>query len=237
MEEEVVSGDLAEANQVANQHKEAMELWMLFMKKSVQHQLPVEKFERLVEVHYGKHPLPPRLIAELILRPTPQHDYQLPVPVPIYIQKLLELGFIDIPSLLLALYKYSSSHNLTAAKSAKRWKHNWLQEEFLFYRMSKMVSQGKGIKDVWQGALIAVMVTRWMTLFTAASAAFQADILGQLQVDSAKPDMEAANAAFVMLLLNVCESDVVARGLAGARMKGGCFTSLPPPSSFVIHVG
>ncbi|KAG7106635.1 Mediator of RNA polymerase II transcription subunit 5 like protein [Verticillium longisporum] len=77
-------------------------------------------------------------------------------------------------------------------------------------------------------------MSKWMTLFTDASTAFAVDPMGQMQANQARDEMDCARAAFVALLLGVCENQVVLKALsrpqaAAARkaMSEGLATFVP----------
>jgi mediator of RNA polymerase II transcription subunit 5 len=63
-------------------------------------------------------------------------------------------------------------------------------------------------------------MAKWMALFTSASAAFAQDVMGQLQSTQVRDEMEASRAAFVMLLLSVCENQTVLSALSRPYAKG-----------------
>jgi len=206
--------------------------WQAFLSKCLATRLDPATFEDFIPVHSSKHPLPPAVIADLFLRPQPRSRDYLDPRIPRYVQVLVQLGLVDTSSVLKALYKYSTSHTQSEGATGRasqgdgdntvRWGSSYGHEEAFFYRMSKAVVQGTGIKTAREGLEIAKVMAGWMSLFTAASASFAAaDVMGQLHTSQSQTEMESARAAFVMLLLNVCESPLVLQVLATPPAKGG----------------
>lgn len=212
----------------ARDHKQAVDEWDRFLAQCILKRLDPEPFDTYVSVLYSRHPLPPAVVADIFLKPQPANRESLDPRVPRYIQVLSEKKLIDTPSILKALYKYSTSHtqaqavghaDIEVAQTTAdwRWKSSYGQEETIFYRLTKAVALGTGIKSFGDAVAVCKIVAKWMTLFTQAATAFAQDILNQLQ---AKEDMETSRAAFVMLLLGVCENPIVLKALGNSSAKG-----------------
>ncbi|KAI1822898.1 mediator of RNA polymerase II transcription subunit 5 [Xylaria intraflava] len=199
--------------------------WAKFISRCLNSRLDPEEFESYVASLYNKHPLPPAAIADICLRPQPSNHESLDPRISRYLQVLTQRKLVDTPSILSSLYQYSTSQGYlhrTGADSQDRiplrWANSYSPEEVLFYRLSKAVRLGTGIKNPTEALKICAFMAQWMTMFTAASAAFAQDVMGQLQ-GSLRDEMEAARAAFVMLLLGVCENEHVLRGLSRPAAK------------------
>ncbi|PNH63294.1 hypothetical protein VD0001_g9183 [Verticillium dahliae] len=204
----------------------ALSRWQKFIAKSLAKRLDPEQFESYAPILYSKHPLPPVIIADLFLRPRSGNRQFLDPRIPQYLQSLSKLRYIDIPSVLKGLYRYSTSH--TQAHPAEgqapegdgeatrliRWGSSYGSEEVMFYRLTKAVAQGAAIQDAAVALEIARIMSKWMTLFTDASTAFAVDPMGQMQANQARDEMDCARAAFVALLLGVCENQVVLKALS-----------------------
>ncbi|KAI1438531.1 mediator of RNA polymerase II transcription subunit 5 [Xylaria sp. CBS 124048] len=195
--------------------------WVKFLSRSLSSRIDPEEFDSYVGILYNKHPLSPVAIADICLQPQPSNQESLDPRVSRFLQVLIQRKFIDTPSILNALHKYSTSQIYLPSTTGPddhhriplRWTNSYGPEEVLFYRLSKSVRLGTGIKSPSEALRICVSMSRWMTMFTAASAAFAQDVMGQLQ-GTVRDEMEAARAAFVMLLLGVCENENVLRGLS-----------------------
>lgn len=210
----------------------AVDEWKKFLSRSLVARLDVETFQTYVTILHSKCPLPPVPVADIFLRPQPANHDLLDPRVPRYLQVLLQLKYIDSTSILKALYRYSTSHvqSQGARQNGEvqgkgqadvlRWGSSYGAEEVIFYRLTKGVAQGTGIRTPMDAVAVAKIMARWMKLFTTASAAFAADVMGQLQNSSSRDEMESARAAFVMLLLGVCENQVVLGALSKPVAKG-----------------
>ncbi|KAI2643530.1 mediator of RNA polymerase II transcription subunit 5 [Xylaria nigripes] len=196
--------------------------WAKYISQCLNTRLDPEEFDPYVSILYNKHPLPPIAIADICLRPQPSNHESLDPRISRYLQVLTQRKLVDTPSILSSLYKYSTSqmylHPTGEDRAPLRWANSYSPEEVLFYRLSKAVRLGTGIKNPSEALTICVLMAQWMTMFTAASAAFAQDVMGQLQ-GTLRDEMEAARAAFVMLLLGVCENENVLRGLSRPPAK------------------
>lgn len=213
----------------------ALLYWKQFFTQCIVKRLDTPKFEEFVTLVYSKYPLPPVVIADLFLKPQLNNHYNLDPRIPPYIQVLFRLGYIDTPSILKALYKYSSSHaqsqtqptgiegqdGAEPAKKTLRWGNSYWVEEFMFYSLTKSVVEDNAISDSGIAFEVVKSISKWMTLFTAAATAFAADMLGQLQASQSRVnEMESARAAFVALLLRLCENEVLVKAVSKPFAKG-----------------
>ena len=230
----------------AQDHHQSIEQWDKFLAQCISTRLDPEPFESFVTVLNSKHPLPPTAIADVFLRPQPSNHESLDPRIPRYIQVLSHRRLIDTPSILKAMYKYSTSHTQAqraghppleaeisharssdadgagARQATLRWASSYASEEVIFYRLTKAVGLGTGIKSASDALDVCKVIARWMSLFTSASAAFAQDVMGQLQSTQSRDEMEAARAAFVMLLLSVCENQTVLNAMSRPFARGMC---------------
>ncbi|GJC88183.1 mediator of RNA polymerase II transcription subunit 5 [Colletotrichum liriopes] len=209
----------------------ALEQWSEFIARSLAHRIDPDKFESYIPFLQVKHPLPPVAVADLFLRPQPHNHESLDPRVPRYLQVLSDLNYIDTPSILKALYRYSTSraHSRDAAQpvngetqrpNVPRWGSSYAAEEVMFYRLTKSVAQGTAIQNTGTGLEIANIMAKWIALFTDAATAFTVDVMGQLHNSQVREEMESARAAFVALLLGVCENQVVLKALSKPEAQG-----------------
>ncbi|ETS80121.1 hypothetical protein PFICI_07650 [Pestalotiopsis fici W106-1] len=227
--------------------KHSIDEWEKFIALCILKRLDPEPFETYVTVLHSRHPLPPAAVADVFLKPQPTNRENLDPRVPRYVQILSEKRFIDTPSILKALYKHSTSHTqaqavghadpeVAQATPETRWKNSYGQEETIFYRLTKSVALGTGIKSFGDAIAVCKVVAKWMSLFTSAAAAFAQDIMGQAHSLQAKDDMEASRAAFVMMLLGVCENQTVLRALSGPSAKEARKALSESLSSFIPSI-
>lgn len=254
---------------LADHHGQSLTQWRNFMSRCISSRLDPETFDSYVVLLQSKHPLPVPAIADICLRPQAPNHESLDPRIPRYVQVLVQRGLVNTPSILTALYKYSSSQALADPQQQQRsqqhsqdtannlagkdsgrtggqhqqqqqqrllWRSSYAAEEVIFYRLTKAVGLGSGIKSAGDAVQVCAIMARWMTLFTSASAAFsQQDLMmatgaagaGDAAAGAApltaqsREEMEAARAAFVMLLLSVCENPTVLKALAQPYAKGG----------------
>lgn len=299
----------------------SLHAWTAFLAHALAVRLDVETFAEFAPRLAARHPLGPRLIAEVLLRPpgaagdsggissagsgsgkgktdgsfkravarggnTNSSNSWGPDPrIPRYLDVLLDLRLVDVPGVLAAVWRYSTAHELADAapggpgalkafglgarprkKAARRgkqsaggndadvmdldsegddvplsaspvrWRSSFAAEEGIFYRLTKSVAQGSGIRGTRDAALMATGLARWMALFAVASSSLltaQAEddeedgnkhgrgqgtasgtTTAMAKAEQARHEMESARAAFIMLLLATCENPVVLRTLA-----------------------
>ena len=214
-----------------------IDFWKTFVSRCIARRVDTDRFEVLVQQVYAEHPLPPAVIADFFLRPQPSNDNSLDPRIPPYLQVLTRLSYIDTPSVLQALYKYSSSHaqaqqqpndgdNKNEAAQPpktphiKHWKSSYWAEEAIFYSLTKAVVEGRAIPDSTIALDVVKIISKYMTLFTAASTAFAADMLGQLHSPQIRDEMESARAGLVALLLRLCENDILVKAVSKPFAKG-----------------
>ncbi|TRX95421.1 hypothetical protein FHL15_003752 [Xylaria flabelliformis] len=213
--------------------------WTQYLSQCLNSRIDPEEFDAHIPLLYRKHPLPPAVIADICLRPQPSNHESLDPRISRYLQVLTQHQLVDTPSILNGLCKYSTSQMYLHTPGADvhdqaqdqdqlplRWASSYTPEEILFYRLSKAVRLGSGIRNAGEALGICVQMARWMTMFTTASAAFAQDVMAQLQ-NTSREEMEAARAAFVMLLLSVCENHLVLRGLSRPAAKESLASFIP----------
>lgn len=218
--------------------RRAVQYWSDFVAKCLAQRLDTDTFRDFAPLAYEKHPLPPVIVADLFFKPQLGNDVSLDPRMPPYIQVLTQLGYVDAPSILLVLYRYSSLHTRlqqhTAghpahaqpsrhgdARQPRRWKiSSWL-EEVMFYHVIKIVIEGTAIRDARSFLVLVRILCQWMHLFTSASAAFGAHVLGEMQQNSqARDDMDVSRAAFIPLLLRLVESPDFVKIIGRPLAKG-----------------
>lgn len=88
----------------------ALAEWSSYIAHARNKRLDPDQFAADVEARLSKHPLPPVLVADLLLRPTEFNDYALDPRMPRYLQVLQKQGRVDTAAVLTALYRYTSVH-------------------------------------------------------------------------------------------------------------------------------
>ncbi|KAK4033848.1 hypothetical protein C8A01DRAFT_19269 [Parachaetomium inaequale] len=88
----------------------AVAAWELFLHRALTRRLDPDTFAAYLPIHFAEHPLPPVIVADILLRPTPLQHYSLDPRVPLYLNRLLKQRRVDVAAVLRALFKYSSAH-------------------------------------------------------------------------------------------------------------------------------
>ena len=202
---------------------QAMDVWVKFLDQCLTQRLDEDVFASRVSVLTTRNPIPPSAIADILLRPRPTNRECLDPRIPRYMHVLIERKLIDTPSLLNALYKYSTSHNQAEATGQHvaehappdmRWKSSYGHEETIFYRLTKANGMGTCVRSARESLEVCKAIAKWMVLFTSAASAFSQQMMGHIHLNESRDDMETSRAAFVMLLLGVCENQVVLKALS-----------------------
>lgn len=211
----------------------ALSQWAGFIAKCLAQRKESGDFEKWITHLALKQPLPPGAVADLLLRPQPHNNEFLDPRIPRYLDILSTKQYVDTASILEALYKYSTSHTLlrhavdqsrngdNRIPDVQRWRSSYGAEEIMFYRLTKAVAQDTAIHRTEDALRIGNIVSKWMTLFTDVSAAFTMDAVDHISAEAAqaRDEMESARAAFVALLLGVCENPVVLKALSRSESK------------------
>jgi mediator of RNA polymerase II transcription subunit 5 len=155
--------------------------WTLFLSHSLATRLDASTFKSYTELLSTKHPLLPLQITELFLAPTENNHARLDPRIPRYLQVLLELGLVNVPSILTSLRKYSTFGTQTEENSKaagnekskdgqqlKRWTISYAMDEILLYKLTKYVSSGTSPKDATEAAHLLLVSLQWMKLVTTA---------------------------------------------------------------------
>lgn len=216
----------------------SLRYWQQFVARCISQRLDTDRFETFVQIVYAQHTLHPFLIADFFLKPQPTNLNSLDPRIPQYIKILTQLGYVDTPSILKALYKYSSNHahletrsrsdgagekedqEKATKSSIKRWKRSYWAEEVFFYSLTKSVVEGKAIRDSRTALDVIKIIAMWMRLFTAASTALTTDVLGQIGTSQDREEMECSRAALVALLLRLTENQVLYKAIQKPYAKG-----------------
>ncbi|OBT83331.1 hypothetical protein VE02_08695 [Pseudogymnoascus sp. 03VT05] len=156
-----------------------MDEWATFFAHALDRRLPTDKLEQFAKVLSTKSRLATPLIAELLLRPSESRHYDLDPQVSLYAQALLRTDVLDVPSVLRALLRHSTSRPVDAAKeeqevasgSQTRWIKSYGHEERLVYGLSKIVAAGDRPKSAQEALGTANALTEWMRLLVMANAA------------------------------------------------------------------
>ena len=208
----------------------AVKQWSKFFSHALATRLDSDSFESHVQILHFKLPFPPPLLAGLLLAPRPNNHDRLDPRTLQYLKSLLKLELLDTASVLRALYKYSTLHDQAQPAEARagqgtpkkvlRWANSYESDEIVFYRLSKAAAQGTAVRTDIEALEISEALASWMTLFATASASLGTNVIDAINPPHFKEEMESARAAFVMLFISVCESQLVSATLGKPEAKG-----------------
>lgn len=146
--------------------------WQTFLSHSLAERLDPETFESYVQILSSKQPLSASHISDIFLRPTEFNTVSLDPRVPRYVQILLSLELVSVPSVLRALLRYSSSHiehghaegdnDAEEKKEVKRWSNSTASEEMLFYRLAKSISTAIAPRNMQEAVELVRVCIQWM---------------------------------------------------------------------------
>ena len=171
-----------------------VEAWAKFLSHSLATRLDFETFESYVQLLSTKHPLPSDRISDLFLRPTDTNNASLDPRIPRYVQIMIGLELVTLPSVLKALSKHSTVGTLGDTEQAtgedeekqgengqqeegrkrlekekgNRWTNSYSAEEMLFYRLAKHISAGSAPRNSQEAVELVLVCIQWMELVISA---------------------------------------------------------------------
>lgn len=221
--------------------REPTAYWSKFIARCIAERLDTDRFEEFVPLVYSQHRLAPIFIADLFLKPQPSNNVSLDPRIPPYIKVLSRLGYVDAPSILWTMYKYSSLHaQLRLSQSGddkdeartRCWRISSWAEEVMFYHVIKTVVEGSAFRDSRAALVLVRSMCKWMDLFTSASTAFAADVLGEIQSSQVRDEMDVARAAFIPLLLRLVETPSLVKVISKPVARGAVAIQTYEPLAF-----
>lgn len=227
--------------------------WTKFLGRAEAKRLDPSDFARFVPILTSDfYPLPPIIIANLLLKPTKQSSYSLDPRRLQYLTILLNQKLVNIQSVLKVLHQYSTSQakiqsqhdadgttheaattnkegqGQQGGKKPKRvfWQNSFNDEEVIFLRLSKVITHGQGIRHASDAYEMATNISKWITLFIDVIAAFSRDTFGSIQNIRTKQDMENSLQAFSLLLVHFLGNQRVVSAFSRPEAKGNASSML-----------
>jgi mediator of RNA polymerase II transcription subunit 5 len=182
----------------------AVRAWAWFLERCFNKMVDSDRFAALVPVHFDEHrcPLPPVVVADILLRPHEDSSYSPDHRVLQYLPHLLKQKHVDAPAVLRALFKYSAIHARVAdltgngpdkegdqnrncdepqkRKPIPRYKNSYFVEDMIISRLTKDVKEGSAVKTCRSIVEVAKVLAKWMPLLAEAAADFSRDPFGAL---------------------------------------------------------
>jgi mediator of RNA polymerase II transcription subunit 5 len=211
-----------------------MDEWTKFLAHSLGKRLDADKFGKFAHLLNKKHSLPPRRIADVLLRPNRHNHESLDPQIPHYLQTLLHGDLLDTPAVLYALLSYSSFRSAEESKpdtedckGMLKWNKSYTQAEGIIYGLAKLVSSGSRPKDAQEALDLTKALTEWTKVLSIPGAA--EDIMHETHTTEAS----GVRIALGALLVAAVENGKVL-GVLGKSCPKGISKLLPPKAGLGI---
>lgn len=199
-----------------------LKAWHTLLERSLIARLEPDDFTLNANILYQHNPLSSARICSLFLSPALQNNYCLDPKALRYTLRLLSLGFIDIPNILIALWQNSTCRVLVTGilpEERKQWINSFTAEETLFYRLAKVISSGSMPKMIKEAVETVSTCTLWMEgVISATRSQHELPTLSRSQT----AEMNAQNMALGTLIVSVVENgliqNAISRGCLGPRL-------------------
>uniref|UniRef100_A0A8H7NG95 Mediator of RNA polymerase II transcription subunit 5 n=1 Tax=Bionectria ochroleuca TaxID=29856 RepID=A0A8H7NG95_BIOOC len=118
-----------------------------------------------------------------------------------------------------------------------RWRNSYWAEDHIFYAITRSIVEGRAVRDSTTALEVVEILSKWMGLFTAASAAFATDLLGEMQ--SAQVEFESSRAGLVAVLMCLRDNPALLHAIARPIAKAARKDLAENLSNFVptLHLG
>lgn len=157
------------------------ELWTKLISHALHTRLPAPKLSAFALRLAQTNPLPPRQIANLLLRPQSDSGSSVDPLVPLYVANLLQNGeLIDTAGVLVALLKFSTlasgrdkrlaeegKQNIHHSGAGVRWENSYVEDEAILYGIAKAVSGGLRPTGREEASGILKALNEWMKVLGA----------------------------------------------------------------------
>lgn len=202
-----------------------MDEWAKFLAHSLGKRLDADKFGKFAQLLDKKHPLPPRRVADILLRPNKHNTESFDPHIPHYVQTLLHADLLDVPAVLYSLLEYSSfrpaeepNPDAEARKEALRWTKSYTQAEGVIYGLVKLVSSGARPKDTQEAIYLIKAFTEWTKVLAVPGTA--EDLMHETHTTEAM----GVRIALGALLVAATENGKVLGALGSSCPKGTLYT-------------
>lgn len=191
--------------------------WNNFLSRSLATRLDFDTFKQYIELLHLKYPLQPHEISQIFLAPTEDNGFSLDPRIPRYLQVLLDLHMVNVPSILRALAAYSTFGTQADSQSGeantqgtdkkrkiKRWTSSYATDEMLLYKMAKSVVANGNSQTAhnapWE---LLAESKRWMKLVISSAGHGDQDMLnlgGHTHVEEMKSAIIAVGTLVVAIM-------------------------------------
>lgn len=156
-----------------------MATWTHFVDRCLQNRLSADKLEKLAVQLSKRIPRDEAQLAEALLRPRSRATGCLDPLIPVYLERLLVLNFLNPPEVLNALFRYSRdyatgadhSHGSPKKQQSQHWHITPELEELVFARLSKAFVTNERPKSVVEVQKTLATLSRWMNTLNSSQTA------------------------------------------------------------------
>ncbi|KAL0263481.1 mediator complex subunit [Diplodia seriata] len=144
-----------------------MATWTQFVDRCLQNRLSADKVERFAVQLSKRIPRDEAQLAEALLRPRSRATACLDPLIPVYLERLLVLAFLNPPEILHALFRYSRDYTASAEHSSQglrrqQWHTTPELEELVFARLSKAFVTNERPRTVAEVQKTLAILAEWM---------------------------------------------------------------------------
>lgn len=194
-----------------------IEAWRKFFERCLSNRLEPTDFTTFATILHQQHPLPSFYLCTLFLSPTSGNNICLDPKASRYVLCLLNLGFVDIPNILRALWRSSTCRAINCEQlnggQGNSWTRSFNAEEAIFYRLTKIISSGLALKIVKEAVETVELCTQWLEgTITLAQAQHQLLALLNVQSDEVTAQIMATGTFVVTVLENEFIQSAIAKG-------------------------
>ncbi|OJD36145.1 mediator of rna polymerase ii transcription subunit 5 [Diplodia corticola] len=215
-----------------------MATWTQFVDRCLQNRLSADKVERLAVQLSKRIPRDEAQLAEALLQPRSRATACSDPLIPVYLERLLVLGFLNPPEILHALFRYSRDYAAGAEHSSRRarlqqWHITPDLEELVFARLSKAFITVERPSTFAEVQKTLAILTQWMN---AVNSSQTAESVMHSLADGTQEQRTQTVLSLSMLVIAMLENPKVA-GAAQAALPKGMRKSLSDAlTGFVPHL-
>ncbi|KAL5628662.1 hypothetical protein BROUX41_002053 [Berkeleyomyces rouxiae] len=198
--------------------------WQRFLVLMLRDFAPEETFDNMAGDLWRYHYIAPDPLAVLMLTPR-LTGWVIRPRMLMYIYSALKAGYVDIPSLLAAMLRFTSLGIVGKLPDSEktRWKCSYNTDQAIFHRLTKCMSQPLASStgptprpELAIDTLLHIVqrLAGWIELFIQVYAVLAGDIMGQVVDVTTRVEIDSTHAAFVLFLRRTCDHPGVLRALA-----------------------
>ncbi|KAL1639688.1 mediator complex subunit [Diplodia intermedia] len=199
-----------------------MATWTQFVDRCLQNRLSADKVERFAVQLSKRIPRNEAQLAEALLRPRSRATACLDPLIPVYLERLLVLAFLNPPEILHALFRYSRDYAASAEHSSQglrrqQWHTTPELEELVFARLSKAFVTNERPRTVAEVQKTLAILAEWMN---AVNSPQTAESVMHSLADGTQGQRTQTVLSLSMLVIAMLEHPKVAGAIQATLPKG-----------------